>query len=108
MESTVIQSQGAACSALFDRIRHEKARSGRTTMQIVQDTGVPKTTLDRFFAGTRSTLPFPLRCRPLHLFWHFYGCCRRPVPAGAGGAYRPFGENEEQVEPLRERSRMME
>lgn len=37
---------------LMNDIRAEKTEQGRTTQQLIDATGVPKATLDRFFAGT--------------------------------------------------------
>lgn len=37
---------------LMDDIRAEKTEQGKTTQQLIDATGVPKATLDRFFAGT--------------------------------------------------------
>lgn len=37
---------------LMNDIRAEKTEQGKTTQQIIDATGVPKATLDRFFAGT--------------------------------------------------------
>lgn len=37
---------------LMNDIRAEKTEQGKTTQQLIAETGVPKATLDRFFAGT--------------------------------------------------------
>lgn len=108
VEVTVVQSQGEACAALFDRIRQEKARSGRTTLQITQDTGVPKTTLDRFFAGTRSTLPFPYAAALCAYFGISMDAAVGLSPPESEDHAALLEKTEEQVELLRERSRMME
>lgn len=58
MDRTIIEMQGPNCDELFERIRQEKNTQGKTVHQIIEDTGVSKSTLDRFFAGTLKTPGF--------------------------------------------------
>lgn len=108
MESTVVQLQGEACAALFSRLRHEKAASGKTTRQIVQDTGIPKTTLDRFFAGTLSTLSFPYAVALCTYFGLSVDSALGLSPPEPENQTAVLEKTEQQVDLLRERSRMME
>lgn len=58
MDKTIIEMQGPNCDELFERIRQEKNTQGKPVHQIIEDTGVSKSTLDRFFAGTLKTPGF--------------------------------------------------
>lgn len=58
MDRTIIEMQGPNCDELFERIRQEKTTQGKTVHQIIEDTGISKSTLDRFFAGTLKTPGF--------------------------------------------------
>lgn len=93
MDKTIIEMQGPNYDELFERIRQEKNTQGKPVHQIIEDTGVSKSTLDRFFAGTLKTPGFI----PICALCAYYGISVDQVI----GLAQPQGDQTAELDRLR-------